>query len=286
MILVLLKEQSGFTDSEKNLADFMLSHGLEMGKITISELAERTYSSPATITRFCRKLGMNGFRDFRILFLSEYEKSLNHEKVDINLPFSKNDSFELITKKMENLNAATISRVTSSFDYDQLKRIVYQMHDAHVINIYAAGMSNMVAQDFAVKLARLGKQVNIERDSTLLYAYAVNCEKEYFNLLISQSGETEKILKCGSILRKKGCRTVAITGKKTSTLASLCDEVIYVETDEDDSFAAKIESFASYYGVHFVLDCLYCYLYKTDYDRNVRKSEANVHLIEAEGRKQ
>lgn len=41
--------------------------------MSISSLAQVTYSSTSTITRFCHKLGLDGYKKFQILFNSEYE---------------------------------------------------------------------------------------------------------------------------------------------------------------------------------------------------------------------
>ena len=61
MIIEKLMRQADFTDVEKSIADYLLQNGYEVKNMSISDLAKRTYSSPATITRFCRKLDLDGY---------------------------------------------------------------------------------------------------------------------------------------------------------------------------------------------------------------------------------
>ena len=54
--------------SEKKIADWVMLHPNEILPISISELAEKSSSSEATIVRFSRRLGFTGFQDFKISF--------------------------------------------------------------------------------------------------------------------------------------------------------------------------------------------------------------------------
>ena len=83
----------------------------------------------------------------------------------------------------------------------------------------------------------------------------------------SQSGTTRQILECAKILRDRNQYIVTITADPASPLARMSDEVISVRIGEDDSFAVKLESFASFNAIHFALDCLYCFLFRRNFDR-------------------
>lgn len=285
MIIEKMKSREDFTDNEMVLADYILANGYEIKNMSISELADATYTSPATITRFCRKLGLQGYKDFSIRYSLEYEESRKQESIDTNLPFSRTDSFEKITRNMGSLNASTINRIINEFDYDQLKRIVYRMHDADVINVFGVGISAIVALDFQTKMVRLGKQVNVNLNSILQDGYALSSTDNTVNLVISQSGETPQILECIRILANKNSYIVSVTANTQSTAAKYSNEIITARTEEDDSFTVKIESFASYNATHFILDCLYCFLFRLDYDKNVELCRQKARAIHDAGGK-
>ena len=59
-LLYKLEYQDNFTDLEKGIANYL----------KITDLAEITYTSPSTISRFCKKLVEKSYNDFRIHFAS------------------------------------------------------------------------------------------------------------------------------------------------------------------------------------------------------------------------
>ena len=71
MIIEKLMKQADFTDVEKSIAAYLMKNGFDVKNMSIQSLARATFSSPSTITRFCRKLGLDGYKKFQILFYSE-----------------------------------------------------------------------------------------------------------------------------------------------------------------------------------------------------------------------
>src|ERR1044071_411383 len=55
-----------FTGALQRVAEHILSDPAAAARATIVELAERSGTSPATITRFCRALGFDGYADLRL----------------------------------------------------------------------------------------------------------------------------------------------------------------------------------------------------------------------------
>ena len=96
LILDKLMMLADFTDVVKSIAAYLMKNGLDVKNMSIQSLARATFSSPSTITRFCRKLGLDGYKKFQILFYSEYDALADQGVVDANYPFSGNDSFDQI----------------------------------------------------------------------------------------------------------------------------------------------------------------------------------------------
>ena len=53
-IMTQLEFELEFSQSEKQIAKYILNHGEEVLSMSVKELAKETYTSPATIVRFCR----------------------------------------------------------------------------------------------------------------------------------------------------------------------------------------------------------------------------------------
>lgn len=71
-----LSNEKLFTKSEIEVINFIKENPNLVLNMTIGELANQTFSSNTTIIRICKKLGFNGFRDFKIEYLRNIE-SLN-----------------------------------------------------------------------------------------------------------------------------------------------------------------------------------------------------------------
>lgn len=69
MIIEKLMKQADFTDVEKSIAAYLMKNGFDVKNMSIQSLARATFSSPSTITRFCRKLGLDGYKNFRFCFI-------------------------------------------------------------------------------------------------------------------------------------------------------------------------------------------------------------------------
>ena len=55
-----------FSPSEQKMAAFILSNPNQVLTLSISELANACDTSVATVSRFCRRLSLNGYAEFRM----------------------------------------------------------------------------------------------------------------------------------------------------------------------------------------------------------------------------
>ena len=60
-LLSTIEYQKGFSELEKKIADYLIEHKEDVIHMNLKELAEATYTSTATISRFCKKLGEKNF---------------------------------------------------------------------------------------------------------------------------------------------------------------------------------------------------------------------------------
>ena len=262
MIIEKLMKQTDFTEVEKSIADYLLKNGFDVENMSILSLAQVTFSSPATITRFCQKLGVEGYKKFQILFHSEYEVFISQ-----------------VARKLAKLNRDTIDKTIAGFDYNQLRRIVHRMNRADMINIFSVGTSATVAMEFQQKMLRFGRIVNLTMSSCFLPGYALTGTEHTVNLIISQSGENRDVVESLRLLRKKKRYCVGITETPNSTVAQMCQEVILVDTEEEDSYESKIDTFAVYGAFHFILDCIFSFLYQLDFDNNRKQTKEKAYTI-------
>src|SRR5256885_7571452 len=98
---VLLRVRSRlpeFTGALQRVAEQVLTDPAGAARATIVELAERSGTSPATVTRFCRALGFEGYADLRLGIASETGRAARQAgwSVDIGPEIQPDDSLERV----------------------------------------------------------------------------------------------------------------------------------------------------------------------------------------------
>lgn len=73
-IIDKLETTHQFTLLEKEIVNYILDNKDQVVHLKISDLANATDTSNATIVRLCRKLGINGYREFKIEFIKDLER--------------------------------------------------------------------------------------------------------------------------------------------------------------------------------------------------------------------
>ena len=99
-VLVRLQEyRVQANGAEKDLVRYLLEKPEEASKLSIHVLAERTYTSAATIIRLCKKLGFRGYKEFSSSL--NYEIALRSEaRKDISTEISRDDGLKDIVDKV------------------------------------------------------------------------------------------------------------------------------------------------------------------------------------------
>lgn len=62
--LSLISMHRGYSESEQRIVDYILEHQSEAPRLTAAQLSRAAATSEATVSRFCRKLGLAVFAVF------------------------------------------------------------------------------------------------------------------------------------------------------------------------------------------------------------------------------
>lgn len=203
-IMTKLEFQMDFSDSEKKLSEYILNKGDKVLQMSARQLANETYTSPATIVRLCQKLGLKGYSDFKIKYSAELQSDLNkNNRIDVNFPFNKNDRKEEIAHKIATVNREAIEDTLYLIDYDELDKIVDLLYAAKVIDIYGLGNSILAALDFEHKMMRIGRNIRIKTLPGEQSFQAYNATIDHISIILSYSGETVEMVNIAKLLKEK-----------------------------------------------------------------------------------
>lgn len=279
-MITKLIEKTNFTDIEKDIADFILKEGEAICSLSIQEFAAKSYTSPSTIMRFCKKLGTEGFADFKIKIKGEFvHLSENADSQNPNFPFYSTDTYEQVASKIANLTEQAIYEAKKSIDYNVVTRIVNIIKSCLFIDIYSQGSSYACAYEFKTKMTRLGKYVNLEAGYSEQINYAINSNQQHVAILISHSGENEETIRIAKILNKTNTKLISITNNAHNRLVKFCHYHLFTGVHEKNFLSSKLEIYSSYTATQYILDCLYSFVFLSDYDNNFDKIKLNEFLL-------
>ncbi len=267
-----------FSDSEKVLAKYILEHGEKILTMSTQDLAKATYTSPATVVRLCKKIGLKGYNDFKIQYSAELQFNLKHNDLtDVNFPFKEGDSIKAIAHSLANIKKEAIDETHSLVDEKEVRKIVDAMLQARNISIYAISFPLVDALDFQRKLAYIGLKVETCLLEGEQVYQAMNSNNEDVAIILSYSGMTDTMCDIAKILKKRKTKIISITCVNENDLSKIADYHLYLSSREN--WKTKIGTFASTASFHYVLDLLYCGIFERNYQRNLAyKLDADKEL--------
>ncbi|WP_119326064.1 MurR/RpiR family transcriptional regulator [Companilactobacillus musae] len=274
-IIAQLQQKNNFNGTEKNLADFILSNKEAVLEMSIQDLATKTFSSTSTIVRLCRKIGLKGYKDFKIQFSAQLQKYYNDiSTVDPDFPFTDDDSNKEIAQKLLGVMQDALTQTNDLLTNELLEKAVRIISESDKLGIFAYGDTYVSGLSFQNKLMK----INIDATLPVLFGenkfLATNFSKHDCAILISYSGKSKDTYQIAKILRLNGCKIITLTSDKNSAIAKLSDLILPVINLESESI--KISPFASQVAIEYVLNTLYSCLFVANYDNNQR------HRIAAE----
>lgn len=265
-VLVRLEEYVDHaTGAEKGVINFILKNPEIVVKCTLRELSEKTFCSPSTIIRLCRKIGFQGYKDFHKSLIYEIaimESTTAEKRNDI----SREDSLEEIVEKVTYKNISSLEKTKKLVDIETLEQCVNLINNCKTISLFGMGSSYLVAKDAYLKFLRINKPCIINEDWHAQLLQARNISKDDLAIAISYSGLTEEVLKCMETVKKKGAPIIAITRFEDTPLSRLADYTLSVAATE---FIFRSGAMSSRISQLNIIDILYTAYIHRNYDSSV-----------------
>jgi len=265
-LLSKLEYQNNFTELEKEIADYIIDNKDDIADLKITELAEFTYTSPSTISRFCRKLGEKNYNDFRIHFASSVIKEYK-SNIDYNKPFLPEDNTKQIINKMGDLYKETIESTKDLLDIEILEKVIGLLSKKDRIDVYGMGNSYITALSFERKMMNTPYFVNLKHIPADQRKWAAFSNKNTVSIVISYSGENDEIKKIVDCIKDNNGIIIAITSLHESYLRKNANYCLTMCSKEN--VFSKIESFSSKVSSDYIMDILFSLLFRTNYNINL-----------------
>ena len=152
-----ITEAQGLTPTEQQLGIAALAIGEDIRGLSIKEFAARTNVSVASVHRFCKKLGLEGFKDLKVELIRLATEAGNRRDVDINFPFDATSSPAQVMERMEGLYQTTLAETQELLDPTQLDHAAKLIANARQVDIYTGSHNLYPAGMFRDRLLSAGK---------------------------------------------------------------------------------------------------------------------------------
>ncbi|MDQ0205343.1 MurR/RpiR family transcriptional regulator [Alkalicoccobacillus murimartini] len=218
------------TNSEVVIATYILKHVRRIPELSIYELAEACHTSPATVTRFCRKFDNVTYKE-----LKEFAREFN----DFNTTEVTQDQSLSVDFYFQELHQA-LHETEKMMNSNNIKQVVNTLHQAKKIAFFGVTFSHVLARNAQIKFMRLGKYTSAygNHENQLNDAESLDCED--VAVVISFSGETRFITRLIKVLKEQENKIIAITGTTDGYLASQADYVIPVSERKISQYKSPI----------------------------------------------
>lgn len=219
-----------FFDSEKKIAKYIMHHPDQVCDMTVGELSQSSGASEASVSRFCKKIGLKGFHHLKISLAKELVES---HRANTSIP--NRISISDINGSLESILANKVDELTQTIrliDQKQLNTILDQILNAKHVYFVAVGNTLPVALDGCFKFNQIGI---LSSTSTIIeteLGMILNLSSDDFVIAISNSGESTEVLTAIKEAHHQGAGTLSITNSEKSAIALASDYHIKTATRE------------------------------------------------------
>ena len=280
MLLEQKIKSINLTKNEQIIADYIIEHKYQLKNLSTRDIALATYTSSAGVIRLAKKLSYSGFNELKEDYLSELDYINQHFKeIDANFPFTANQSIMDIAEIMSTLMQETARDTLHLIKHDPLMKATRILQQSSTIYFYAKSGNSLLAQNFKLKMNRIGKKVEVDDLDTPYSSLLITQNDCAF--IISYSGQTPSLIKIAKNLKNKKIPVIVITSIGENTLSESADCVLQMTTRE--KIYSKISNFTTEYSLELLLNILYSCFFKTNYNHFLDYKISNAKQIEHRG---
>ena len=237
MLQVIEQRIKDLSPAERRVAEWVLDHPRQAASATLATVARECGTSEPTVIRFCRRIGLGGFRELAIRLTEALSRPASYVHRDVAPDDSTSDA---ITKVMD-ASIQSLIEVRSQLSTMPIERAVASMSAARQLAFAGLGASGQVARDACQKFFRLGIPCTALTDTPMILQYAAVAEPADVLIIASQSGRWPELARAAEMAQNGGTTVVALTDPAT-TLAAAADILMPFHPPEDSSVYTPMSS--------------------------------------------
>lgn len=237
---------------EKRIADYIMNNTQSVVTMSVSQLAENCGCGDATVVRFSRRIGFEGFQAFKIGIAGEIGSTSS-----VGIEIEKNDSCFDIFKKRINDISLSLQSTESILDANALETAANVIMNAKRVAVFGLGNSAAIALDAAHKFLRLGIDAQSCTDNHMQAIIASHLDRKSVAIGISHSGSSKDIVEALRLSKIGGATAICVTNYAASPIVDASDIALFTKAEETKH---SILGLSSRIAQLTIFDAIYTYI--------------------------
>jgi len=223
--------------AEKKVAEWVLAHPRQATESTVAQVARESATSEPSVIRFCRRMGLGGFRELTIRLTEALSRPDSFVHQDVTDDDATSDAVaKVVDSTIQSLISLRSQLSTMPFD-----EVVDAMADARQLVFAGLGASGHVASDASNKFFRLGTPCSALTDVPSIRQFASIAAPDDVLVFISKTGRSPHLCQSALAATNNGATIVAVT-ERDSELAESARYVFACNAYEDTNIYTPMSS--------------------------------------------
>ncbi|CAM4024631.1 MurR/RpiR family transcriptional regulator [Pseudoalteromonas byunsanensis] len=264
------------SSSEAKLADFTLNSGAKIRALSSVELAKHAGVSQSSVVKFAQKLGYKGFPAFKLAVIDDLNLQAKQPE-PVHSHIIHTDPIDLIAQKLLSHQQSILSETHKLNDVKQFESAISVIKAARKILLYAVGGSFTMAQDFALKLQKLGLPAIAQTDELSAASYIATMGKDDLLIAISDSGLSKSVLRVARQAKNNNSPILCLSRYGVNPLNEMASINLYNVIGEEP---VRHASMLTRISQSYLIDVLFVALTQSNLRWQKRAERANEHMYD------
>ena len=232
------------TELEQEIARYFLQAETIQDDLSSQQVTQKLHISQAALTRFAKKCGFTGYREFVFQYQHQASKPDTHSHKHSPLTKRVLRSYSIMREQTQDL-----------IDEEQLERVAQLIDDAERVYFFGTGSSGLIAREMKLRFMRLGVVCEALTDQDG-FAWTTSIMDENCLVLgFSLSGTTQSVLDSLLDAKEMGAKTILFTSAPDKN-SQAYTETVLVASHSQSSYIQRI---SAQLPMLILIDLIYAY---------------------------
>ena len=225
---MLRTKRDSLTKSGAIVADYLMQHAEDAQYLSISSLANECGVAEATIFRFCRSLGFQGYNEMKIALAKATATA-----TPTVAKLEPGADTQLLITHAYNTAVEALNGTRNMLDAEAIDRAATLLQRARQVYFFGQGGSQVLAGDIWARFSMLSTKFRTAGDSHMQAITASLMGPEDVILFISYSGCTRDMMDTLHLAKENGAKVILVTHYADAPGAVLADVVLLCGAKEN-----------------------------------------------------